>query len=346
MPAALWILLAFFIKPTTLILIMALGVWLALRGIIKVYWFGKRSRLHLKPVPLLVGTVLMLLVISQVAKYLMGWGRPDSIVKGFELFPLYCFFFFPSLALELLIIGITTVGTLAWEPARRRLFADEDRLFFSLFLLILGAGFWVAYAIFPEPCPRYATFIIFPMAAFLALNLPKRISVVLAVLAIGWGCANQYGRFYPRLVEWRQRSGESLERSREYLLDLEANMAICAALARDCYDTPIVCKWPFVQMLTVPEFGYVDKPLPNVYAVGIRPLYTSAKQYDPDAAMPPETLYVYVPNAFEHWDLFAPRLKPKGDILLMFADESLPGKIMIYRRAEAPPPPATPESAQ
>jgi len=330
--ACVWIVVSFLVKETAMLVALALLVWMPVRHVLRRLWLadGKgRLTVSRSGYMLLAAPLLGVLAFGLVRVF--RWGKFESIPHIVSFFPRYFYYFFPSLGFELVVITLVAVAVLATRRGRNGARRHRDRLFFSLFLLILVYGFWAAFALFRYPLPRYASFVVFPMAALLALNLPKTLSVALASTLIVWGSLNQYGRFLPPIVAHRLRSGESLERSREYLVDLEANIKICRTLEQEFFDTPIVAKWPYAQMLTMPEMGYVRKGLPNVYAVGIKPRYAAAKLYDPREAGR-ETLYIYSPSAFDFWALFGPSLHPETGDILVLADESLPGKVLIYRK--------------
>ena len=140
------------------------------------------------------------------------------------------------------------------------------------------------------------------------------------------------GLFYPALQPLSSRSGEYLERSREYITDLRANVAFCQALEKDAFLNPIVAKWPFVQMLTMPKLGYVTNPAPYVYAVGTLPKYTSAKLFTEFKNMPNNTLYIYAFNSFESWNKFGPSLQPRPEDQIVVSDDTLGGLLLVYRK--------------
>jgi hypothetical protein len=190
--------------------------------------------------------------------------------------------------------------------------SEKDKI--SLLLLILTGGFWVSYGLYNCPLPRYSAFIVFPMYIFIALNTSSKnkcLTVVLAVILLLAGIININGRYYLRLQSNRLRSGEYLERSREYLNDLWENQKACKLLETKYFDRPVVAKWPFLQMLTVTEMGYVTKALPNVYAACQPIKYAKVKVYNPSTKMPNNTLYVFGFNSLAAWKEFGPSLFPE-----------------------------------
>lgn len=137
----------------------------------------------------------------------------------------------------------------------------------------------------------------------------------------------------PELPGAHRRSGEFLERSRAYLDEIDWQRTLCRILEREAFDRTIVAKWPLVQMLTVPEFGYVTRPLPHVYSAGILPRYAPVA-----GRVPPEppagALRVFECNSFEFFSEFGPPLAPEpGDeVMLVVGPQDSP--TVVYRRPE------------
>jgi hypothetical protein len=178
------------------------------------------------------------------------------------------------------------------------------------------------------------------MYIFLGLNLLSRKKVMAMVLAMVFlilGILNVNGRFYPCMLPAHLRSGEYLERSREYLEDLWANQAACKLLETQYFDCPVVAKWPFVQMLTVPEMGYVTKALPNVYCACMPIKYAKVNVYYPDMRMPDNTLYIYSYNTFETWKAFGPSLFPSKEsgCRIIYRNMVGDGWFVIYKKEKA-----------
>jgi len=165
------------------------------------------------------------------------------------------------------------------------------------------------------------------MAAFLALGLKKQWSVILALAVLAFGALNQYGAWMPPV---QTRSGQILERSREYLIDLAGDREICRLLETEHFTDPIAGKFPFVQMLTLPELGYVSRALPNVFALNIVPSYAPVKGLEVGATLPHETLFIYAANVFElSWP---PSLAPPPNAVEVAVDRRLPEPIVVWRQ--------------
>lgn len=327
-----WAVLACLVKETALLLLLAMLVWLVVRALCT-NPRGPRGACRDRPWLFGLAGLAMVVVLGGGARVFGSWsGVLTGLHRRLALFPWHCRFFFPSLAVELGAITGLTLAAVCGRRGRERLRTERGAAMLGLLLLLVTAGFWTAYGVFPEPLPRYAVFAVFPMAGLLALGMRGRAGVLAAAVMIVCGAANQHGGLLPTIPVRRQRSGDCLERSREYLADLEANRRICAALERQFSTTPIVCKWPFAQMLTMPDLGYVDRALPHVYAAGVRPLYCPVEPYQPEVEIPGGPLFVYAPNAFAHWAPFRPSLAPRSGDVLLFRDESLPGAVLVYRR--------------
>lgn len=88
----------------------------------------------------------------------------------------------------------------------------------------------------------------------------------------GLNVVNAEGRFFPdiqaaagddfaRHARLHARSCPFTERSREYLADHRANLALLAWLERDHADEPVLLPLPYLYYATKPRLGYVTKPL-------------------------------------------------------------------------------------
>lgn len=215
----------------------------------------------------------------------------------------------------------------------RKLSELPEKYSFSLFLLILCGGFWASYGLCALPLPRYSAFIVFPMYIFIAVNTQlekKHLSIIFMLILLIFGIINLNGAFYPQLRIWQLRSGDNLERSREFIDDLWANQGACRFLEEHGFNRPVVAKWPYVQMLTIPEMGYVTKALPNVYGACFPIKYADVKVYPPGTKMPDDALYIFVDNSFAVWKQFGPSLLPPQNCKVIFANQVRGGRLIIY----------------
>lgn len=320
----IFILLASLVKPTAGLLAFAAVAWLFSGGLAPRRFFRERF-FKGKWKQYFIGSIAVSLIIIGMSAYIEVY---ESSISFSFLFNRTLFIFSKLLPCQAILLAgvIMIAGALIWRLKARRILWEN---WFSFYLLILIVGFWIVFILFSVPLPRYAGFVVFPTCGFIALNIRTRYCNMLAAgTIILLGIAAMDGKLYPKIVYGR--SGEYLERSREYIIDLKSNVDICQTLERDASSNPIAAKWPFVQMLTMPELDYVNKPMPNVYAVGILPKYTSAKPFTAFQNMPDNTLYIYVTNTFEPW--FSPSLQPLPKDQIVWSDSTLGGLLLIYRK--------------
>ena len=327
--AAIACVLAFLIKSSALLLALAMVVWYGVQYIGR-HWPASLPR----PAPghwRAVFTVLPFPVVYLLStaftsdRYQLQWhvSRSLFIIKTQ----------IPFQTLTLMGIALALIAVLLKRKWRRQVFGDRAAFDMVTFLTILVGGFWVAFHLYPLSLCRYVTSIVFPMTALLGLlvsRLGSRVPVLLAGMLIITGAANLYGLLLPPLPGPKARSGEYLERSREYLIDLAANRRICRFLEDHHFTRPIVVKYPFAHMLTDPDLGYVRQPLPNIHVAGRRPIFTAARAYEPAISSRASTLYLYAPNVFEYFT--RPSLMPDPNAEIIYVDTALGASIVVYRR--------------
>jgi hypothetical protein len=179
-------------------------------------------------------------------------------------------------------------------------------------------------------------YILFPLANLLALlwgDVPA-VSRILACGFILYNLGNQQGALMKRLPPFIARSGDRLERSREFLFDLNANRDTCRFVEDSHFKDPILAKWPFSFMLTLPELGYVKDSVPGVIDTD-RLLMGSRAPVTPAAAEALRrhpVVIVYAPNVYDI-EPGRPSLLPRAGDLFLKEDHSLPGyPVVVYRR--------------
>lgn len=194
-----------------------------------------------------------------------------------------------------------------------------------VYLAIYCTGFMAAFIIYPVSLTRYMLYLIFPLAALLALLLQnhRRLSMILVLVLCLFNAVNQRGSLLGPIPAFAARSGDRLERSREYLEDLETDRDACRFVERSGFDGPILSKWPFALMLALPELGYVSRPLAGV-----------VDPYGPDA-LPKAgqtVMCVYSPSIYDTGSPGA-SLKPRPSDRILWTDRRLPGDpVVIYLR--------------
>jgi len=327
--AALFCLLAYLIKPSALIMAAALFCWVVL--VTTAGWLasirGKRRAFDVR--------VLFLAVPLPIALCL---DRIQNVPFEGMIFDLdrsrwMLATLFPSVAAYWIVI-LAAVFCLTLSRNKLRAWIEELMDYsVSGILLILIAGFWLSFFLYPYPLCRYSCALLVPMsvlAGLLGNRAFGRASLVIALFFFLYAAANQYGTFLPEPPPEFARSGHVLERSREFLLDLRSNRRLCQEIEQNHADNPVVAKYPHVQMLTMPEMGYVQNGLTNVYTTGRLPVGTGAQMLTPEIAGRPDTIYVYAPNSFElQW---LPSLRPPRSAEILFLDTSLGSPLILYRR--------------
>jgi hypothetical protein len=155
--------------------------------------------------------------------------------------------------------------------------------------------------------PRYFLYSL-PFLLFTAIagvqvifRKPWQKIAVLALIA-GLFLINMRGPFYPAVIT---NDGFLLERSLEYMDDMRLNIALAKRMESQYYNHVVVTSPPYTQMLTMPELGYVERPLPVVTVSG--PLRNMSAEFNAAlASAAPDTVWLYGPNAFSSRYAFYP----------------------------------------
>ena len=309
--------LSVFIKPTGVALLLVLCVFSLVTLLLYHKGLKKTER-----VLFLLGLVLVIVVGCIILK-------PHIMMDALTLRDIWFYLAYRTPAILLYVslsiiiaTGITILALIKEKPFDLRAGLVSYRLCSLLFVW----GMFSAMLLLPVVPPRYMTFCIFPIFVLIGLamgNLNKAafLLVPMAIMFI-W-------HPMPQLDRRRQRSGEYLERSREYLKDLESQRIICAILTKEVdLDRPAVVKWPFGQMLTMPEFGYVDKPRPNTYvAENVVPKYAPVMQADTYGKLPSNGVYLFTATSLSY---MPPVLLPENEPKIIYRDNKLPGDMFLF----------------
>ncbi len=266
----------------------------------------------------------------------VGFSFPWSVAATkIHIFIYQSPYLYPTIILQVAL----TAAILAtrWFPRRPRgTVAGNSR--WPRYLCLYTAGFILSFCIYPISLVRYMIYILFPLAAMLSLltaEFPVA-SFGLALSLLAFHALNQEGALLRPLPGFIARSGDRLERSREYLTDLEVNRAACRFLENAGRTYPVVSRWPFTLMLTVPEFGYVKSPLPHVIDAD-RPTLISGTPSLGDSPVNlanHTVMCLYTPNVFDVGSP-GPSLKPRPGDRILWRDQSLPGNpVVIYMRGD------------
>lgn len=201
------------------------------------------------------------------------------------------------------------------------------------FLAAFCWGFWLAHGLFEHSLTRYLVFampcLYLLSAKSLALAFGQRASALLALLLILFNLGNQHGAFLPAPPPIEARSGDILERSREFLTDLAQQRELCQFIESQSAGRYIIAKPPFVHLLTIPGLGYVKDPVPNVLALSIPALGTPAPLLvEEDIETLENPWIIYSPSFYEN--LASPSLAPRPGDKILWARELNGAPLIIY----------------
>ncbi|MCB4756785.1 MAG: hypothetical protein LHV69_07110 [Elusimicrobia bacterium] len=317
-----------FIKFSVLLLGLAFLVYVFLDTFLR---RARKARGLSLPQALLLCVPFVVMVVLNQGHSLPVYPMKD-VAASFITFFKTARLFFPGLTF-LFSLALGLVGTRLIMRRREGPFSkgSGDTPLIALLIIYIGS-FFISFIVYGQMMPRYAAMVLFPLVCLLAILLSnhRTFSAVLGCTLLMWGAFNQYGRGLPPLPLHQARSGNLLERSREFLLDLDDNRDICRWLEQEHYQSPILVKYPFTQMLTMPEMGYVKRPLPYVIGVGRFPQASAAIPYSPnlDLLMRPRVLGLYCANVYEQIE--GPPLRPAWDDPILYRGGRGPETLIVY----------------
>ena len=193
----------------------------------------------------------------------------------------------------------------------------------SFVILFWAANFFSSMA----ALPRYGTVIVFPVFFLLCRALqrfPLKVNYIAAGAVVVLHLANIYGTFLPDPRRSELHDGSFMERSREFTIMRSLDADFCRLLEKEKGESPVVCTWPMLQMLTVPEFGYVSKPLSNVYAGEYTHPLGNFKKMNREL-LKQNPLFIFTPDCY-CWKI------PKNAVIVFASEPADPLKgYVIYR---------------
>jgi len=235
-----------------------------------------------------------------------------------------------------------SVSTGGEESSMRRLLVaaheslrDRPLLVFSwLMILSLIAAIASTYSL-----PRYLTislpFLYLILGATLFAPVAWRQWVSAAfVLLIAFNLLNAKGQMFPEF-DSEGRTGAHLERSREYLADHLSNIKAVETLAALPANTKIVAGNPFVQFLSLPRLGYVDRPREG-YALNnfTGPTFESGMSLPKDT--PRDAVFVYIESAQTPRGVIPPAEASPGNEVAVLYNDRQEHPLVVYRRTWDP----------
>lgn len=294
-----------FVKFTGIVLLIAYLVWFALAYIIKKDADERKVFIKSFLLTLLVGGIVCGLF------KLIAFPSPSEnagiLNLGIMLVIWQIKYFYLWVFLELLTASIL-FAVLWWKFAERR--KELGYLILPIFIF----GYFFSYFIHSASpqIPRYTAIIVVPLVLFLAysargIDMKKQMAFALFFPVVH--LLNMYGLLLCEIPSYYSADGSQLERSREFLDALEADRNLCRFVEQNKPgDVQILCKWPHVQMLTMPKLRYVKSPVKNVCCLGIFPKYSKAEKLDDLSKLNECAWILYSPDSLDIQ--FPPRLLP------------------------------------
>jgi hypothetical protein len=319
--------LSYLMKATGLIIGLALFVWLIVvilhrRVILKDHWLDRKSALLcLLPLP-----IMFMLETFQPINTRFSGEFNLSLTRMLIEYPHQFGIFLSSLLLF----------SLSLTKSTRKKILESPKLFKMLsFCAIFSWGFWLSFFLHHHPLVRYLVVTTAPLIVLVAVlvflkRFGRRFALLVVIPLIVTNLANQWGHLLPPIAGRDSRDGFRLERSREFLNDLQQNKEVCRELEEKYFNKRIVAKYPFLQMLTMPEMGYVSKPLPNVYSTGL-PLHNSlSRRATNEVSSGRRTIFIHASNIFELAS--QPDLSPRQEDKILILKKFRGGFVTVYQR--------------
>jgi hypothetical protein len=327
--AALFCFLGYFFKNAALLNGLAFFVF-ALGGMLVPSLRSMDQKLDKKTLSLMMLPLVLMVGLNQVDRYIdpIRWNVWSGIQQflGNSLYE-----YWDLLILVVISSGLLVLTAMQWRKKGTKIVEEKDFLFLVL-LSITVFGFWASYIINSFPLVRYTVMITFPLFALAAfLMIPyKRARWILPAVFLGLGLLNQNGALFKSLPVGEAASGHRLERSREYLKDLDGTLKMSRYLEERYFAEVIVAKFPYALKLRIPEFGYVSKALPRVVAAGRYPLISGATRYrELERSASEKILTIHHPDIFEYWR--KPDLRPRRKEDVLVSDEDVYGLSVLHR---------------
>jgi hypothetical protein len=327
--AALWSIAAYFMKSAALLQAAALFA----SGALFLALAARRNELPrrgrellwlLLPLPAMMGLNALASQGATPDPIVLS-NAPSYAARFVAQSPYLC----PVLIIQTLLLAVAAAAP-SVRARLRTLLEERENERWLVFLAVWVLGFWAAYMLVNRSLVRYTVFVHLPTACLLAACLGgrRRFSLALGLLLVVWNLGDLDGRWLPPLPAVIGRSGERLERSREFLSDLRADQELAAVVSRRFPREAVVAHWPFPHILLFPELGYVAEPHPGVIDA-TRPPLREASALRPSELLGRTTLCVYAPNVF---DYSGPSLRPRAGDQIVWADARLPAPLVLYRR--------------
>lgn len=340
--AAVWAAIALLVKPNAIILVGSSTASIGLRWL-KPMWFDldERERRRARLALVLHLGLCALFVVEFVLIARFGQSPPGvSLFGGTLQFLAKRLWTLPEFGLALLAVG----ALVPWF-ARRAL--KQKATCLEIDTVVFTIVFVAFYCQYENVLPRYfiqAWPIVMTVLVIAALEwrIPRRVVGAACVLFAAFGLVNAHGRFHPtKLADWSvpgdsrplvSNEGWLFERSLEYRDDMALDLAIaqrCEARQTEV----VVANWPLLQLLAVPELGYVHTP--PTLATAELPLEFAAQPVRRASELPAETavLWAVTPNVYNSPNT---RVLP-GDVIVETFERGRLRAFLLSRPRASPP---------
>ena len=320
-----------FVKLTGIILLLALACYFLCAVIVE---SPTRRRCNLSSMSLSLAIAITVGILHMLIVPESSYSSHGGIFNlGFGLLSFHCYAFYPWITLKLLLAFIGFMFLL-------KKYEKDIKLSPYWLLVIFISGFIVAYFIYTEPqLVRYSVIVMFPLTLLLAYALqflPVKLlhGFVIGLLLIQ--LLNTNGMLLPKLPQSLVVDSSHLERSREFLQVIDMDLRLARELEDNASNATLVCKWPYPQMLTMPQLRYVSYPLPGIRSYGVHARYDQAPAVDQDTLNDPNTWYLYAASSMDIW--MRPKFYPQPKSELHYIDFIAPGRpgIIIFSKAKFP----------
>jgi hypothetical protein len=263
--AVSWSACALLVKPTGIIVVVALFGMLLLRRL-RPGWFEtsalERQTLTRSLAALAGLFVLFCAELATIAHF--GKSPPGvSFLGGAVPFLAKRLWTLPEFGLALLALALALPFVVRRVRRRQAATIEIDGLVFA----VAFVGFYCQYEnVLPRYFAQAFPIVLVALVATASGVLSRGVVAGALVLFAAFGLLNAHGRFHPmKLADWSvpgdprplvTNDGWLLERSLEYRDDLDLNRSIAAA-CEALRDNTIVAGWPILQLLGLPRLGYV-----------------------------------------------------------------------------------------
>lgn len=344
--------LAFFIKPTGLLVTLTLLCWRLterlLLGRSPVAARNRRRRREIIHYGSCVAAQVAVLLASGIMADRVDPANRDSAAGLFALW-----FWCPDVVVIAIIVvmgwSFLLLGTLARvrpRSARSRIrtglaaaLRAEPLVFLTICLLFLDLLAAKGTVVLPRYLLVAMPLVYLALGILLIekLSLTAVIPAAVLVAAIGFQIANSHGRFLTPIEKALSpayaRTGALLERSLEYRSDHLTHQAVAKAIVAEAESGPIFAGHPFAYYLALPRLGYVEKAVPGYALNAFSESYPGFPNIAdaPFLDLPPQPIFVKLANSYHQRAIrFAiPDPESNDDILCREGGDS---PIVVFRK--------------